>query len=51
MDTINTDLEGIFTVKEIQLFMLLYAENVVAFSKSSNTLHSMSNNIETYCGI
>ena len=31
IDNINTDLEGIFTVEEIQLFMLLYADDVVVF--------------------
>ena len=46
-DNINTDLENIFTVEDMQLFMLLYA---VVFSKSADALQSIIHEIELYCG-
>ena len=34
---INDDLEGVFAVKDIKLFLLLYADDQVIFAKSPET--------------
>ena len=49
VDNINTDLENVFTVEDTQLFMLLYADDAVVFSKSSDALQSIIHDIELYC--
>ena len=50
IDNINTNLESIFTLQDMQLFMLLYADDAVVFSTSRESLQSMLNDIELYCG-
>ena len=50
IDNINTNLENIFTLQDMQLFMLLYADDAVVFSTSRESLQSMLNDIELYCG-
>ena len=35
IDNINTDLEGIFTINEINLFLILFADDQILFAKSS----------------
>lgn len=50
-DNINTDLENIFTIEQIQFFMLLYADDAAVFAKSPDSLQSMLHDIELYCGI
>ena len=47
----NSDLEGIFTVDEVKLFLLGYADDQVLFSTSPTTLQSMLNDIELYCNV
>ena len=46
---INSDLEGIFSIDEVKLFLLAYADDQVLFSTSPTTLQSMLNDIELYC--
>lgn len=46
---IKTDLQGIFSIDEIQLFLILYADDQVLFSTSPTTLQLMLDDIETYC--
>ena len=46
-DNININ---IFTLQNMQLFMLLYADDAVVFSTSCEFLQSMLNDIELYCG-
>lgn len=45
---INTDLQGIFSIDEVQLFLILYADDQVLFSTSPTTVQQMLNDIETY---
>jgi len=47
---INTNLEGIFTLNEMKLFVILYADDQVLFSTSPDSLQSMLADIEAYCG-
>ena len=51
--SINTDLDGIFSIGEIQLklFLILFADDQVLFSTSPATLQTMLNDIETYCNV
>ena len=46
---INTDLQHIFTIDEMRLFLLLYADDAVVFAKSPEVLQSILNDIEAYC--
>ena len=46
---INTDLQLIFTIDEMSLFLLLYADDAVVFAKSLEVLQSILNDIEAYC--
>ena len=49
ISNINTDLQGIFSIDEVQLFLILYADDQVLFSTSPTTLQQMLNDVETYC--
>ena len=49
LDNINSDLDGILTIDDVQLFLLLFADDAVVFSRDPNTLQSILNNIENYC--
>ena len=46
---INTNIEGIFTLNEMKLFLILYADDQVLFSTSADSLQSMLADIESYC--
>ena len=48
---INADLGNIFTLNEMKLFLILYADDQVVFAKSPETLQSLLFDIETYCNI
>ena len=46
---INTDLNGLFSMDELNLFLILYADDQVLFATSPESLQSMLHDIETYC--
>ena len=46
---INTNIEGTFTLNEMILFLILYADDQVSFSTSPDSLQSMLADIEAYC--
>ena len=46
---INSDIEGIVTINELKLFILLYADDQVIFSSSAISLQSMINDVQNYC--
>ena len=48
-ESIISNFEDIFTVDELKIFMLLYADDAVIFAKSPEVLQSVLNDIETYC--
>ena len=50
-ENINNNLNGIFTVNEIKIFLLLYADDQVIFGKSPEAVQSMLADIENYCNI
>ena len=45
---INTNLEDIFILDELKLFLILFADDQVVFAKSPDTLQSLLNDIENY---
>ena len=49
IQNINTDLNDIFTIDEMRLFLLLYADDAVVFAKSPEVLQLILNDIESYC--
>ena len=49
IDNINSDLDGIFTINEIKLFLIMFADDQVLFATNSTTLQSMLTNIKSYC--
>ena len=49
IENINSDLEDIFTLNEIKLFLILYADDQVAFAKLPETLQKILTDIENYC--
>ena len=48
-ENINNDLEGIFTLNGIKLFLLLYADDQVVLGKSPESVQTMLIDIENYC--
>ena len=49
LENINTDLPDIFTLNELKLFLILYADDQVLFASSPESLQLMLNDIENYC--
>lgn len=47
--SINTNINGIFSVDEMKLFLILFADDQVLFTTSPTSLQSMLNDIEAYC--
>ena len=46
---INSNLDGIFSLNEIKLFLILFADDQVVFAKSPQSLQSLLKDIENYC--
>ena len=51
VDNINTDLDNIFTINELKLFLISYADEQVVFATSPESLQSLLNDIENYCNL
>ena len=49
LSNINSVLDGIFTINERKLFLIMFADDQVLFSTSPTLLQLMLNDIETYC--
>ena len=49
VQNINVGLDNIFTIDEMRLFLLLYADDAVVFAKSPAVLESILHDIESYC--
>ena len=50
-ENINSNLNGIFTIEDIKIFLLLYADDQVIFGKSPEAVQPMLEDIEHYCNI
>lgn len=51
IDSINSDFNGIFIINEINIFLILFADDQVLFAKSPQTLQSLSTAVEYYCDL
>ena len=51
VDNIDTDLDNIFTINELNLFLISYADDQVVFATSPESLQSLLNDIENYCNL
>lgn len=49
VNNINSNLRDIYTVNELKLFLILFADDQVVFAKSPQTLQSLLTDIENYC--
>jgi hypothetical protein len=49
LESINSDLQNLFSIDTIKLFIILYADDTVIFSLSPDSLQSILNDIELYC--
>ena len=49
IDTINSDINDIFTTDEIKLFLIMFADDQVVFAKSPQALQSLLRDIGNYC--
>lgn len=49
IQNVNSDFDNIFTIDELQIFMLLYADDAVVFARSPEVLQCILNDIESYC--
>ena len=49
IENINADLQDVFTINELKLFFILYADDQVVFAKSPQALQSLLTDIENYC--
>ena len=46
---INTNIDGVFSIDDVKLFILLYADDQVVFSTLPQSLQSMLNDMQIYC--
>ena len=49
IDCINSNINDIFTIDELKLFIILFADDQVVFAKSAHALQLLLNDIENYC--
>ena len=46
---INTNLQNVFTINELKLFLILFVDDQVLFATSPETLQSLLTDLENYC--
>ena len=49
LNNINSNIDNVFSINEIKLFLILYADDQVLFATSPAALQSMLKDIEIYC--
>ena len=49
VQNINTNLQNVFTINELKLFLILFADDQVLFATSPETLQSLLTDLENYC--
>jgi hypothetical protein len=49
LNSIHSDMDGIVSIDDLKLFLLLFADDAALFATNPNTLQSMLCNVETYC--
>lgn len=51
IDGVNSNINGILAIEELQIFLLLFADDAVVFAHDPASLQSMLTDIETYCNV
>lgn len=51
LNNINRNIPGIVNIDDIQVFLLLFADDAVVFTHDPNSLQSILNDIEHYCNM
>ena len=51
LNHINTNIDGIISVDEIQLFLLLFADDAAVFTQDPQSLQLTLNDIKQYCNM
>lgn len=51
LNCIRTDINGIFTIEELQIFMLLFTDDDAVFAQCPVALQSILGDFESYCGL
>ena len=49
LEHIDTNIDDLFTINELYLCLILYADDQILFATSQVALQKMLTNIETYC--
>lgn len=49
MSNINSNIDSIFTINELKLYILLFADDAVLFAHTPHALQSMLDDIQNYC--
>ena len=51
INTMNADIDGIFTLEEIRFFLIMFADDSILFGNTPQALQSLLNDLEQYCQI
>ena len=49
LSRINSNMDGVMNVEELQIFLLMFADDAILFSQNPQALQSMLNDIQLYC--
>ena len=49
IENITANLDGVITVNEIKLFLIMFADDTALFATNPKSLQLMLNDLETYC--
>ena len=47
LSNINTDIDGLFTLNEVKLFLLVFADDAILFAQKPDALQCMLNDLST----
>ena len=51
LSNFDTNIDGLFTANEINIFILLFCDDAILFAETPNALQSLLNDLETYCNL
>ena len=49
LSCINSNMDGVMNVEELQIFLLMFADDAILFSQNPQALQSVLNDIQLYC--
>lgn len=47
--SINENIDGVFTIDELKIYILLFADDAVVFAKTPHSLQLMLNDMSDFC--